>query len=162
MSLLSHARRAGLVAAAVLAAAVTIAAPASAIGAAPAAQAQQLQARVDSYVAKTGGVQIAPDRIELKGATIQLATPNRPAALCDYTDMCAWSERYFLGDVIRMHDCDYYPIPWHGNGSWINNQTTGTRADFLRWDYSVGWTSGGAYDSDFDAPWDWVAYIHNC
>jgi hypothetical protein len=166
MSLLSHVRRTGMVAVAVLAAAIALALPASAAGATPAAQAQQLQARADFYLAKMGGVQVAPDRIDLGGATVHLLAPDSPAYACAYRHMCAYHYINYAGegnDVIDMEKCGQrWYIPWVGRGSWINNQTPGTRARFYDTAGNLGWTSPGAYTSDPNCDWGWVGTILPC
>ena len=166
MSLLSHTRRSGLVALAALAAAIGLALPASAAGAAPAAQAQQLQARADYYLATMGGVQVAPNQIDLDGATVHLLAPNSPAYVCRYGHMCAYGHQQFVGelpdDVVDMYNCRDYYIPWGGRGSWINNQTTGTSADFKDGDGIVRDATGPAYSQHPDFPWGWVWYVKPC
>src|SRR5690348_6218590 len=92
----------------VVAATVGLAATLTMSGAATArsaAEATTLQNRVDSYLARLGGTQIAPDRIQLaKGVVLKLAVPtaaggvgsaSRTAAYdCKYKHFCAYSEPY--------------------------------------------------------------------
>ena len=70
----------------------------------------------------------------------------RQAATCQYYYFCAYSEPNFQGDVRRGATCGVaVGIPWFTyNGSWINNQTSGTRA---RINYLDGthWYARGAY-----------------
>ncbi|MFI9386006.1 hypothetical protein [Kutzneria sp. NPDC052558] len=166
MSLISYARRTGLIAAAALAATMALAVPASAAGAIPAAQAQQLQARADYYLATMGGVQVAPDQIDLDGATVHLLAPNSPAYTCAYKHFCAYRYQNFVGglpdDVIDMYYCQNYYMPWGGRGSWINNQTRGTSAVFKDGDGVVGAATPGAYSQDGDIGWSWIVYVKPC
>lgn len=91
------------------------------------AQANALQDRVENYLAKTGGTQVAANRIQLEGADIVLALPEertdrdlgaRAAVFgCQYGHLCAFSGPYFEGDVIDMYHCGIYPIPHPGVGS---------------------------------------------
>jgi len=138
-----------------------------------AAEATTLQNRVDSYLARLGGTQIAPDRIQLaKGVVLKLALPtatgghgnsSRTAAYdCKYKHFCAYSEPYFAGDVIDMIACASYSIPWFGDGSWQNHQTLGTRAQFRDYQFIVRWTDSGAPTEDEVADWSWVYYVTNC
>ncbi|WP_143047038.1 hypothetical protein [Amycolatopsis xylanica] len=114
-----------------------------------AAQATELQAKADDYLAKLGGTQIAPNKIDLDGtALISLAVPgeDHPRNLstaaepdpCNYYEQvvkdghfCAYSRPTHLGDSIDMYHCQKYSLPgWSGVGSWINAQSSGTRARF--------------------------------
>lgn len=141
------------------------------------AQAQSLQARVNNYLAETGGTQVAINEISLSGANIFLTLPGQTqsrdlttgavspqsvAASCNYGHMCAYANQNFSGDTIDMYTCGNYSIPWVGTGSWINNQTTGTRAQFKSSDGVTRWTSAGAYTNDPSADWSWVWHVQNC
>ncbi|MER5771620.1 hypothetical protein [Streptomyces sp. NPDC001985] len=140
-----------------------------------AVQARALQAEADANVSRTGGTQVAPNKIDLGGATMTLAVPGekyardltqpgsaRAAASCGYGHMCAYKERNYVGNTIDMVRCADYRIPWVTRGSWINNQTTGTRARFKSSDGVVRWTSPGAYSVDPNADWSWVHWVRNC
>lgn len=139
------------------------------------AQAKALQAEAEVNVARTGGTQVAPNKIDLGGATMTLAVPGekyardltqprstRAAASCAHGHMCAYRGRNYSGNTIDMYRCADYRIPWATRGSWINNQTAGTRARFKSSDGVVRWTSPGAYSSDPDADWSWVHWVRNC
>jgi hypothetical protein len=90
------------------------------------------------------------------------AGPSSATYTCGYGHFCAYSGPNFTGDVIDMYQCAEYSIPWSGHGSWINNQTTGTVAQFRSDDHVNRWHDTGAYDSDDDADWSWVWYVRNC
>lgn len=140
------------------------------------AQAQALQHRADSYVTEQGGTQVSVDRVRLSdGSTIILALPSGKytdgkekngtavaAYTCGYGHFCAYSGTNFTGDVKDMFQCAEYSIPWSGRGSWKNNQTTGTVANFESSDHVSRWHDGGAYSQDNDADWSWVWYVRNC
>jgi len=166
VSLISYARKTGLIAAAAIAAAVALAVPASAAGAIPAAQAQQLQARADYYLATMGGKQVAPDQINLDGATVHLLAPNSPAYSCAYKHFCAYGYQNYVGnppdDVIDMYYCHDYYIPWGGRGSYDNNQTRGTKAVFKNDDGVVVETTWGAPYREPDYPWGWIVWVKPC
>lgn len=141
------------------------------------AQAQSLQTRADNYLSTIGGTQVAVNEISLRGADLFLtlpgqtrarnlgagtAGPQTPAASCNYYHMCAYENQNFSGDTIDMYNCGNYSIPWSDRGSWINNQSTGTRAQFKSSDNVTRWTSAGAYTNDPNADWSWVWYVQNC
>ncbi len=141
------------------------------------AQARSLQSRADGYLAKTGGTQVAVNKIALAGGGVLLLTlPGEQrardlaahssallAASCPYTYVCAYSAPNFQGDSIQLFTCNTLTsIPWVDNGSWINNQRSTLYARFYRSDYTVGWTSPGGYSSDPNAPWSWVYYLSPC
>ncbi|MFC0545674.1 hypothetical protein [Kutzneria chonburiensis] len=164
MSLISCARRTGLIAAAALAAAVALAVPASAAGAVPAEQAQQLQARADHYVAM-GGVQVAPDRVTIRGTEVRLLAPNSPAYTCRYLHFCAYRYQNYVGegsDVVDMLQCHEYFIPWADRGSWINNQTRGTNAVFEDSEHGEYDDSGPAPNQTVDYPWRPIYWVTPC
>lgn len=98
-------------------------------------------------------------------ATADAATQSAgtaAAASCPYQYFCAYPEPNFGGTPILMYNCREYDIPWSGLGSWINNQTPGTRAQFRSSDHVTRWTDDGAYDSDASAPWGWVWWVKPC
>jgi hypothetical protein len=142
-------------------------------------QAKALQSKADGYLAKTNGFQVSANKIRLdSGAVMTLALPGEKFArnlgakatagtqsaayICGYGHMCAYSGTFYSGDVIDMWACRYYPIPWSGDGSWINNQTTGTVAWFINSSGGIGWASPGAFSFDDVAPWGWVFSVNNC
>lgn len=136
------------------------------------AQAKELQGTVDDYMAKTGGKQVAINKIQLDGANLYVVLPGEevardlevrlPISACQYRHMCAYSGQNFTGSVIDMFDCGIYNIPWVGTGSWDNNQTTGQAAQFRDSNGNVGYTSPGAHSLDLSAGWGWVYSIRNC
>jgi hypothetical protein len=144
--------------------AVALAVPASAAGAVPAGQAQQLQARVDRYVAM-GGVQVAPDRVDIRGTEVHLLAPNSPAYTCRYLHFCAYHFQNYVGegsDVVDMLQCHEYFIPWPDRGSWINNQTRGTSAVFEDSDHELYSVSGPAPSQDSDIGWYYIYWVKPC
>ncbi|MFF4503164.1 hypothetical protein [Streptomyces sp. NPDC001401] len=141
-------------------------------------QARALQNRVAAFIAKQGGEQLGANKIRLvAGATLVLALPNQKSAgageqapsaprsalyACRYGHFCAYSGTEYTGDVIDMYKCAEYSIPWSGTGSWINNQTKGTFAQFRDSAHLNRWHDAGAYSSDNFADWSWVWYVQNC
>jgi hypothetical protein len=105
------------------------------------AQAQELQNRVDAYLAKNGGVQIAANRIEYQKAILTLTLPGETfaraidapftaaAPACPFYHVCLFSGPSFSGSWITLYYCNTWAgIPWVGtNGSFDNNQTNGTK-----------------------------------
>jgi hypothetical protein len=99
--------------------------------------------------------------------TAGAATPSSgyaaAAASCPYKYFCAYPEPNFGGTPLPpMYNCTEYYIPWTSIGSWINNQTPGTRAQFKSSDHVTRWTDSGAYDSDASADWNWVYWVKPC
>ncbi|WP_327692448.1 hypothetical protein [Streptomyces sp. NBC_00459] len=142
-----------------------------------ATQTAALQDEVDRYRAQTGGKQVAANVIDLGGKNLMfVAVPGEAhprdmtkgalANVCDdvvpYGYFCAYSGINFTGSSIPMYSCARYRIPWTANGSWINNQTTGTVANFLDDSGVSRWHDGGALSWDDDAPWYWVHWVKNC
>jgi hypothetical protein len=130
-----------------------------------AAQAMELQAKVDGYLAKTGGVQTAANRIEYATGAILLVTlptekrardlsaaPASAADLfCYYYWLCLYEDADFTGDYLKLYYCGVWQgVPWHSQGSWINNQTEGTswaiRDEYGRvafWYPATSWMESG-------------------
>ncbi|GHC40090.1 peptidase inhibitor family I36 protein [Streptomyces cinnamoneus] len=143
------------------------------------AQASDLQDRVDAYLAKTHGTQVAANKIALdRGGVLLLTLPGEERARdldakgdalttalapCPYTYVCAYSGQNFTGDELRLFTCNYpVRIYWNGTGSWINNQRSTLYARFYDSSYRVGWTSPGGYSEDRAAPWGWVWWLSPC
>ncbi|MDT9687197.1 peptidase inhibitor family I36 protein [Streptomyces sp. P9(2023)] len=141
-------------------------------------QAKSLQGRVDTYLAKTPGTQVAANEIALAGGgTLLLTLPGEKqarelgaenasraaAAGCPYTYVCAYKGENFTGDELRLYTCNYaVPIYWSGTGSWINNQRSTLYAKFYDVNGYLGWTSPGGYSEDRHAPWGWVYWLSPC
>lgn len=140
-----------------------------------AAQAKSLQARVDGYLAKTGGTQVSINKIDLGKGILLLTLPGEErardvaafgadaaAASCPWTYMCAWPRENFAGDGLMLFTCGVKtPIPWAGTGSWISNQRAALIAKFYDVNGNVGWTTPGG-TSDAHAPWGWVYHLSPC
>jgi hypothetical protein len=105
------------------------------------AQAMELQARVDGYLTKAGGVQTAANRIEYSTGAILLVTlptekaardlsaaPASAAAMgCEYQWLCLYEFAEYSGDSLKLYYCNSWQgVPWRTEGSWTNNQTWGT------------------------------------
>ena len=142
-----------------------------------ASQTSALQNEVDRYLAQMGGKQVAANVIDLGGKNLMfVAVPGEAhprdmtkGALVDHCwpgvdsgYFCAYGGLNFTGTSIPMYNCARYRIPWTADGSWINNQTTGTVANFLDDSGVSRWNDGGAYNEDDDAPWYWVHWVKNC
>ncbi|WP_178880368.1 peptidase inhibitor family I36 protein [Streptomyces acidiscabies] len=95
-------------------------------------------------------------------ATHSAGTAAKVAASCPYEYFCAYPGRNFTGTPILMYHCVEREIPWTSVGSWINNQTPGTSAQFRSSDHVTRWRDGGAYSWDTDADWSWVYWVKPC
>ena len=142
-----------------------------------ASQTSALQDEVDRYLTETGGKQVAANVVDLGGKSLMfVAVPGEAhprdmtkGALADpcalpvtYGYFCAYSGTNWHGTSIAMYKCARYRIPWTADGSWVNNQTTGTVANFLDDSGVSRWNDGGAFSMDDDAPWYWVHWVQNC
>ena len=147
-------------------------------------QAAALQAKADSYLATTGGKQIAPNKIDVDGnATIVLTIPGETKVRdlkstntaadwdpCFYGEQhakdgyfCAYREHWYMGDAIEMYNCASYSLPnWTGTGSWINAQTPGTRARFYGKTGNLLFTTPAPDSFDQEYYWGPVWSIRNC
>ncbi|MGC5038541.1 hypothetical protein ACPXCS_23365 [Streptomyces sp. DT190] len=145
-------------------------------------QTTALQAKVDRYVNKTGGKQVALNKIDLDGKGELLVTvpgEQRPRdfASGDGTRIaadpclegavysgwfCAYSGEVYQGDALRWYACGKRPMPWGGYGSWINDQTPGTRATFYNSSGGVHYVTPAPYSYSQSYYWTPVWHIRNC
>ena len=136
-----------------------------------AAQQGALQGKVDAYLTKLGPTarQSNFNTIALKGADIHVAVPGEAhprtalGTYCAYKYFCAYSGEWQNGDDIHMYDCGVaFYIPWYTTGSWVNNQTRGTRPVLQFTDYST-WVMPAAYAQQLSGVgWSPVLYITAC
>jgi hypothetical protein len=132
------------------------------------AQAADLQQVADSAQATYGGRRIAIDRIRVNdGMDIVLKLPGAAtktaAEACPFKHMCAWGKPNFQGSYyLDMFHCQWNQIRFAGTGSWINNQYRGTVSIFRDDSGVARWQDNGAYDSDYEADWNWVHWVENC
>jgi hypothetical protein len=91
------------------------------------------------------------------------AVPHATIAGCAFLNFCAYPGTNFGGNPIRMVACgrDVF-IPFVGNGSWINNQTSGTRARFKDVNHHVIATTAGAFSASTSQNWSPVFYVQAC
>ncbi|UFQ14133.1 MULTISPECIES: peptidase inhibitor family I36 protein [Streptomyces] len=95
-------------------------------------------------------------------ALLGLATPAA-AADCPAGNFCLFSGPDFTGSQFNLYRCDTYSLQgWEGHGSWVNNQTPGTRAQFLDQNHNVIHTTPGAYSASTHHDWTPVWYVRNC
>ncbi|MFJ3339225.1 hypothetical protein [Streptomyces sp. NPDC086766] len=145
------------------------------------AQSASLRSEVDRILVKTGGKQVALNEIDLNGqGRVMVAIPGEThprdfvsAAGAVYSDpclegpvysgyFCAYSQPTFQGSEIQMYYCQSYSMPWGGYGSWVNDQTAGTRARFYGSGGSLLYTTPGAYSSNQNYYWTPVWTIRPC
>ncbi|WP_158714871.1 peptidase inhibitor family I36 protein [Streptomyces erythrochromogenes] len=139
------------------------------------AQAKELQARVDGYLRRTGGVQTAANQIGYDGARLTLPLPGQeraqvitaagPAPLsCASTYFCAYQGRNFTGAMLDVWRCsDNLFIPWlETDGSWYNNQTRGTQARFQNGGGGSWYVGGAPSEQRTGVRWNDIYYIDPC
>ncbi len=137
-------------------------------------QAKELQTRVNDYLARTGGKQVAANRIELDGATLTLTLPgerktrdlssaNAKFAECRYERFCMFRGESFTGDQLDLYYCkDHALSNWRGYGSWFNNQTPGTQARLKDRNRNVVTTTVGAPSYHPSYYWEPIWYVRPC
>jgi hypothetical protein len=153
-----------------------------------AGQTSALQAKVDEYLKVVGGQQVALNLIAFDGGQLWVAIPGEahprtlvspatlsrvsPAAIhvaaydpCNtYLSgwFCAFSQTSFQGSELSWYYCGTYNMPWTGYGAWQNDQTQGTKAQFLDYSYGVRYTTAGAYSGSASENWTPVFHIKPC
>lgn len=144
------------------------------------AQTAALKSKVSGYLKKVGGKQIALNEISFPGGRLRVALPGEAhprdftsSAGTQFADspcldgmnngwFCAFPQISFQGDDLSWFVCGTYNMPWFGHGSWRNNQTRGTRAQFLNGSGGVIFTTPGAYSASLDYIWTPVFKIKIC
>ena len=105
-------------------------------------QARSLQAQVDQVIARTGGTQVAINRVVWDGGDTLVPLPGESVARelgattlagdvygCHAYQFCTYATKTFTGVVDRMSSCTTHQS--HGVFySYVNNQTPGLRATF--------------------------------
>ncbi|TCC54382.1 hypothetical protein E0H73_38675 [Kribbella pittospori] len=105
-------------------------------------EARSLQGQVDQVVARTGGTQVAINRVVWDGGDTLIPLPGEAVARelgattlagdvygCHYYQFCTYQTQSFTGMVDRMSSCTWHYTPsWFA--SYVNNQTPGLRAKF--------------------------------
>ncbi|MFC4609919.1 hypothetical protein ACFO9E_19200 [Streptomyces maoxianensis] len=134
------------------------------------AEAKQLQTSVDGYLATQGGTQVAANKIALPGkGEIVVALPGerqardltgaKTARACPYENFCMYTGTNYSGTQFNLWRCQTYDLSnWNYPGSWINNQTPGTRARFLDRNYNTIYTTPGAYS--YSSYYNWAPVWH--
>ncbi|MEV6175182.1 hypothetical protein AB0L99_44205 [Streptomyces sp. NPDC051954] len=145
-------------------------------------QATGLQQKVNDYLVELDGrgAQVSPNQIDLGGAVLNVAVPgeNRPRPLGDvsaqvynayectgwtsYGWFCAYKYQNRTGDNIGMYSCGHYSIPWVSTGSWVNNQTTGTRPMMYYTNTGSELLPPAYSKRDTGVNWAIVSRIRNC
>ncbi|MFZ3492418.1 hypothetical protein ACODT5_04110 [Streptomyces sp. 5.8] len=147
-----------------------------------AAQARTLQSVVDARLAQEGGEQTAANEVTLaNGTEILLVLPGEtyardldaapraagtlaaPTSCGSYT-FCAYRGENFSGEVKRQKVCSetINVSTWTGNGSWSNNQSSGTRAKMYGSAGDLRYTTPGAYSEDRSGSWNTIFKIDAC
>lgn len=107
-------------------------------------QASALQAKVDGYLAKTGGTQVAANKIDLGGkGVLVLTVPGESHArdlsasatpqqtyYCQVGHFCAYSAPNLNGNVFDWYYCGTYDMPWAATGSFDDQQYPFTETTF--------------------------------
>ncbi|MFD3871676.1 hypothetical protein [Streptomyces sp. NPDC058623] len=131
-------------------------------------QAAALQQRVDAVLAKDPAArQVSANRMTTAGGALTLAVPGRPEArdlaspntalACGHGHLCVTDGR---GDTYDFYRCGYYDFWGIGDGTFHNNQTSGTRARFYNDNGSERWSN--VAKSTGTAYWTPVYHIRPC
>jgi hypothetical protein len=81
---------------------------------------------------------------------------------CPFLDFCAYPSPNFQGTPKLMEQCRFYTLPFIGEGSWINNQTSGTRAAFYNANHGFLNFTAPAFAADSAKNWDNVFFVKPC
>ncbi|MGW0391614.1 hypothetical protein ACWDYJ_12090 [Streptomyces sp. NPDC003042] len=131
-------------------------------------QAAQLQKKVDGVLAKDSQArQVSANKLTTAGGTLTLAVPGQAqvrdlaapgvALACDHGHLCI---RDGQGNNYDFYRCGYYDFWGIGDGTFNNNQTSGTRARFYNENGSERWSN--VAKSTGTASWTPVYHIRPC
>lgn len=104
----------------------------------------QLQQQVDSYLAEDSGArQVSANKVAFKGGTVTFPADGQAnsavrAPSCRHGHLCIVDGRGKRYDYYR---CGTYEFRGIGNGTFNNNQTSGTVARFYNRNGSLRWTN---------------------
>ncbi|MEV0720858.1 hypothetical protein [Asanoa sp. NPDC050611] len=127
------------------------------------AEAQALQDRVDRYLERLGGTQRGIDAIDLDGrAVLRVTVPGRAAAPCRAYVFCAYAHEHYAGDMLELHSCDYFYLPFAGFGSYRNNQLPGTAALYYDHERRFSHASFGGRAGVPRTSWTYVDWVRPC
>jgi len=143
------------------------------------ADADALQTKVDRYLARHDGRQIAANKIDLgDGATLTVTVPgekrvrdlntsttSRAAAQweCRQEYFCMYRDVLGLGDRLDLYYCQDYALQdWTGDGSYYNLQTRDTRALMKDRNRTVIDITPGAPYGNPSYDWTPVWYVRPC
>ncbi|GLY82104.1 hypothetical protein Airi02_000360 [Actinoallomurus iriomotensis] len=142
------------------------------------AQTAAIRSQVSYYLKKLGGKQTALNQIDFNGGRMLIAIPGEAhprnfasgsgkvmpssSPCAPVGTFCAFQYPAYKGHIITMVACQTRDIPWNGSGSWINNQTPGTRARMYNARVQLIYTTPGAYSSDVSGNWTPVTTVSNC
>ena len=148
-------------------------------------EAAALQARVDEYLKKSGGVQTAINKVQYDGSELLLPLPGEQRArdltksaseaaadpygcphlyFCVYTGTSDTGNPY-TGDMRKYFKCGEKNAlpPWLGKGSYYNNQSSGLRATFYRYGQVYHSASCAAVCSVPNNPnWTEIFWVQPC
>ncbi|MEV5356174.1 peptidase inhibitor family I36 protein [Streptomyces sp. NPDC086081] len=142
-------------------------------------EADALQAKVDRYLARHDGRQVAANEIALAdGATLTVTVPGEKAVRdlstptgtraaaqweCEDGYFCMYRQQLGLGDRLAFYHCQDYALQgWTGDGSYYNHQTPGTRALFKAQNRNVIFITPGATYSEPSYNWTPVWFVRPC
>ncbi|MCX5198586.1 hypothetical protein OOK31_32660 [Streptomyces sp. NBC_00249] len=131
-------------------------------------QATQLQQRVDDVLAKDPQArQVSANKLTTAGGTLVLAAPGQTdtrdlaapgtALACANGHLCITDGR---GNNYDYYRCGYYDFYGIGDGTFNNNQTSGTRARFYNENGTERWSN--VAKSTGTASWTPVFHIRPC
>ncbi|WP_225828429.1 hypothetical protein [Streptomyces naphthomycinicus] len=144
-------------------------------------QATALQSEVDRHLRKLSGKQVSPNEIKFEGGRMLVAVPGEKYPRNFATGQgaqplydqcydgplyagwfCEYDDEYYQGSKVEWYTCETHTDPFSGKGSWINNQTRGTRARMYDIFGSLIYTTPGSYSSDPTGDWTDVQSVDIC
>ncbi|MEV7783406.1 hypothetical protein [Kitasatospora sp. NPDC088351] len=104
-------------------------------------EAAQLQRKVDAALAANPGArQESANKLSIPGGTLTISGPGAFNALlaCSAGHLCITDGS---GNNFDYYTCGSYPFSGTGDGTFNNNQTTGTKARFYNFDGNERWSN---------------------
>jgi hypothetical protein len=93
----------------------------------------------------------------------QMAAATATIHGCRFQDFCIYSGTNFTGTRKDFFFCQQFdPVPFVGNGSWVNNQTAGTRAAFYSANKTFQNFTAPAFSQNPSKNWTPVFFVVPC
>jgi len=112
---------------------------------------------------KSSGQPAAATQLAMAAPGVSMEDTTFNAHGCPFGDFCIWHVDSYSGNPSAEHfQCGTYSVTQTHGGSWVNNQTAGTKVQFNHTTGGVILTSQGAPSQLGDFDWTDIASVKIC